>query len=217
MHREVHRMKIEADKQQVYRNIMQLTAVSARNRQNMSIAVTEDNLPAMGIYLAEAVTEAENELRRHLKSSTGFTLYADESSIVMDIKDLMRAAESTYGQMKSSLILYITHYAISRWVSDIDTAKDLAEPYSNSAGGYLSKLQSLVCQRDEYTVDADSYLQRQQDEIEMAPGSTGLMADAEIRQRDLQPVRKVWPAGICADSASNILQDGSGNIIVSKT
>lgn len=209
-------MKIEADKQQVYRNIMQLTAISGRNRQNMGIAVTEDNLPAMGIYLAEAVTEAENELRRHLKSSAAFTLYANETSIVLEIKDLMRAAPSTSGQMASSLALYLTHYSISRWMSETETAKELAEPYSNSAGGYLSKLQSLVCQREEYAVDAASYTQRRKDEAEMGDGSS-MMAGAETRQRDVQPIKRVWPKGICTDSDGNILQDSNGSIIVTKT
>ena len=255
-------MRIETDKQQVYKNIMQLTAVTARNRKNMEIAVTEDNLPAMGIYMAEGLTEAENELRRHLKSSSEFSLYDTATNIVLETKDVLRAAESTTGQIKSSMILYLTHYAISRWVSDIETAKDLAEPYGNSAGGYLSKLQSLICQRDEYEVPENAYEARQSDtsetnndgsnglltdaELRETDGTetnndgsnglltdaelretdmtaigiedkSGIMAEAETRQRDVQPVRRIWPDGVVTDIDSNILQDGNGAILVTKT
>lgn len=154
-------MRIETDKQQVYNNVMQLTATAGRNRGSIAaIAATEDNLPALGIFLAEAVTEAENELRRHIAKSSQFSLYATETSVVVEIKDLLRAADSTQGQISSSLMLYLTHYAVARWVSDIEAAKDLAEPYNNSAAGYLDKLKYLVCQRDEYSVEADAYEQR---------------------------------------------------------
>lgn len=219
---------------------MQLTALTARNRKNMEIAVTEDNLPAMGIYMAEGLTEAENELRRHLKSSSEFSLYDTATNIVLETKDVLRASTSTTGQIKSSMILYLTHYAISRWVSDIDTAKDLTEPYSNSAGGYLSKLQSLICQRDEYEVPENAYEARQSDtsetnndgsnglltdaELRETDGTTigiednsGIMAEAETRQRDVQPVRRIWPDGVVTDIDSNILQDGNGAILVTKT
>lgn len=209
-------MKIEINKSQVYKNIMQLTAIAGRNRGNMAIAVTEDNLPAMGIYMAEAITEAENELRRHISKSADFTLYDSEDVITLEIKDLTRAAPSTQGQIQSSLTLYMTHYSISRWMSEIETAKELTEPYSNSAGGYLSKLQSLVCQREEYIVEADGYGQRVNDEAAMDNHSSGIMADAEIRKRDLQPIRRVWPDGIARDSEKKILYDKDGNIIVSK-
>ncbi|WP_289104240.1 hypothetical protein [uncultured Bacteroides sp.] len=211
-------MRIETDKQQVYKNIMLLTAVTARNRKNIEIAVTEDNLPAMGIYMAEGLTEAENELRRHLKSSSEFSLYDTATNIVLETKDILRAAESTTGQIKSSMILYLTHYAISRWVSDIDTAKDLSEPYSNSAGGYLSKLQALVCQRDEYEVPENEYEARQSDTTAIGIDNTnGFMAEAETRQRDLQPIRRIWPDGVVTDIDTNILQDSEKNIMVTKT
>lgn len=211
-------MRIETDKQQVYKNIMQLTAVTARNRKNMEIAVTEDNLPAMGIYMAEGLTEAENELRRHLKSSSEFSLYDTASNIVLETKDILRAAESTTGQIKSSMTLYLTHYAISRWVSDIETAKDLAEPYSNSAGGYLSKLQALICQRDEYEVPENAYEARKTDSTSIEYENTsGMMAEAMTRKRDVQPVRRVWPDGVITDIDSAILQDENGAILVTKT
>ncbi len=197
---------------------MLLTAVTARNRKNIEIAVTEDNLPAMGIYMAEGLTEAENELRRHLKSSSEFSLYDTATNIVLETKDILRAAESTTGQIKSSMILYLTHYAISRWVSDIDTAKDLSEPYSNSAGGYLSKLQALVCQRDEYEVPENEYEARQSDTTAIGIDNTnGFMAEAETRQRDLQPIRRIWPDGVVTDIDTNILQDSEKNIMVTKT
>lgn len=211
-------MRIETDKQQVYKNIMQLTAITARNRKNMEIAVTEDNLPAMGIYMAEGLTEAENELRRHLKNSSEFSLYDTASNIVLETKDILRAAESTTGQIKSSMTLYLTHYAISRWVSDIDTAKDLSEPYSNSAGGYLSKLQSLVCQRNEYEVPENAYELRETDMISIGTeDNSGMMAEAMTRRRDVQPVRRIWPDGVVTDIDSNILQDGNRAILVTKT
>ena len=208
-------MRIEIDKTQVYNNIMQLTAIAGRNRQSMeAIAVTEDNLPAMGIYIAEAVTEAENELRRHISKSADFTLYENTDTVVLEIKDLLRHADGTDGQIKSSLILYLTHYSVSRWVSDIEIAKDLAEPYSNSAGGYLSKLQSLVCQRDEYKVEADSYESRQE---ETSAVNHFAYQTYETRQRDVQPVGKDWPDGVMVDSENNILTGNENNILVSKT
>lgn len=201
-------MRIETDKQQVYNNVMQLTATAGRNRGNIAaIAATEDNLPALGIFLAEAVTEAENELRRHIAKSSQFSLYATETSIVIETRDVLRAADSTPGQISSSLMLYLTHYAVSRWVSDIEAAKDLAEPYSNSAGGYLDKLKFLVCQRDEYSVEADAYEQR----AEERNTDTNIFSQRTYknRQEDLQPIRQTWPDGVITDS--------EGNILVSKT
>lgn len=219
-------MRIETDKQQVYNNVMQLTATAGRNRGNIAaIAATEDNLPALGIFLAEAVTEAENELRRHIAKSSQFSLYATETSVVVEIKDLLRAADSTPGQISSSLMLYLTHYAVARWVSDIETAKDLAEPYNNSAAGYLDKLKYLVCQRDEYSVEADAYEQRAEDNEDNNAGnatSTSYEERAddsapteynpifestkyETRQRDIQPTGRTWPDGVLIDSEKNIL------------
>lgn len=213
-------MRIETDKQQVYKNIMQLTALTARNRKNMEIAVTEDNLPAMGIYMAEGLTEAENELRRHLKSSSEFSLYDTATNIVLETKDILRAAESTTGQIKSSMILYLTHYAISRWVSDIETAKDLAEPYGNSAGGYLSKLQALVCQRDEYEVPENEYEARQSDTSETNnDGSNGLLADAELREADGSETNNDGSNGLLTDAearetdGSETNNDGSNGLL----
>lgn len=202
-------MRIETDKQQVYNNVMQLTATAGRNRGNIAaIAATEDNLPALGIFLAEAVTEAENELRRHIAKSSQFSLYATETSVVVEIKDLLRAADSTQGQISSSLMLYLTHYAVARWVSDIETAKDLAEPYNNSAAGYLDKLKYLVCQRDEYSVEADAYEQRA---LETDTNNNSIFDKRayKSRQEDLQPIRRTWPDGV--------ITDNEGNILVSKT
>lgn len=202
-------MRIETDKQQVYNNVMQLTATAGRNRGNITaIAATEDNLPALGIFLAEAVTEAENELRRHIAKSSQFSLYATETSVVVEIKDLLRAADSTQGQISSSLMLYLTHYTVARWVSDIEAAKDLAEPYNNSAAGYLDKLKYLVCQRDEYSVEADAYEQRA---LETDTNNDNIFDKRayKSRQEDLQPIRRTWPDGV--------ITDNEGNILVSKT
>lgn len=201
-------MRIETDKQQVYNNVMQLTATAGRNRGNIAaIAATEDNLPALGIFLAEAVTEAENELRRHIAKSSQFSLYATEASVALETKDLLRAADSTPGQIASSLMLYLTHYTVARWVTDIETAKDLAESYNNSAAGYLDKLKHLVCQREEYTVEADAYGQR----AEERNTDTNIFSQRTYknRQEDLQPIRQTWPDGVITDS--------EGNILVSKT
>ena len=174
------------------------------------------------------MTEAENELRRHIAKSSQFSLYATETSVVVEIKDLLRAADSTPGQISSSLMLYLTHYAVARWVSDIEAAKDLAEPYNNSAAGYLDKLKYLVCQRDEYSVEADAYEQRAEEtdtEDELSDGTVryeqrALETDTnnnsifdkrayKSRQEDLQPIRRTWPDGV--------ITDNEGNILVSKT
>lgn len=199
-------MRIETDKQQVYNNVMQLTATAGRNRGNIAaIAATEDNLPALGIFLAEAVTEAENELRRHIAKSSQFSLYATETSVVVEIKDLLRAADSTQGQISSSLMLYLTHYAVARWVSDIEAAKDLAEPYNNSAAGYLDKLKYLVCQRDEYSVEADAYEKRAADSVSTEYNPVFESIKYETRQSDVQPTGRTWPDGVLIDSEKNIL------------
>ena len=43
------------------------------------------------------------------------------------------------------------------------------------------------------------------------------MAEAETRQRDLQPIRRIWPDGVVTDIDTNILQDSEKNIMVTKT
>ena len=154
-------VKISLDK--IQNGIMQLTAILGRNRQDMKIAVTKDNLPVIGIYIGEAVTEAEDELRRHLSSSNSFTLYKDESSVTIGIKDSVRNAKSIINSITGTLELYLIHYSISRWIGTIESLSNLSSSYQNSAAGCLSKILNLVTQKDAYIIDDESYNTRESD------------------------------------------------------
>lgn len=154
-------IKISLDK--IQNGIMQLTAILGRNRQDMKIAVTKDNLPVIGIYIGEAVTEAEDELRRHLSSSNSFTLYKDESSVTIGIKDSVRNAKSIINSITGTLELYLIHYSISRWIGTIESLSNLSSSYQNSAAGCLSKILNLVTQKDAYIIDDESYNTRESD------------------------------------------------------
>lgn len=207
---------VEIPKKEVYQNVMALTAVIGRNRQIIqSVAVSPDNLPVLGIYLAEAVTEAENELHRHVQESTAFSFYADEEKIVFRFEDKLRRKEGAYNQIASTLNLFLSHYTTSRWLGSIEAVKDLAEPYQSSAGGYLDKLQLLVCQHKAYVVEENIYETRLKDEAAMEDSKGQHIY--ETRRKDLQPVCRRWHDGVMLTEDPAILTDSKGNILVSKT
>lgn len=176
---------------------MQLTALIAKNRQDASLAITQDNLPAIGIYIAEAITEAENELRRHIKNSSKFSLYRNDNAIVLNLKDRLRVSDGTVNQIHSTLELYVMHYIISRWTENIASVADFAENYKNSAAGYIASLTSLVCMRNPYTTDPGAY---------------------KIRERDVQPTREEndWAKYVAVSSDPALVTDKENNIIVAK-
>ena len=194
---------------------MQLTAILGRNRQDMKIAVTQDVLPAIGIYIGEGVTEAENELRRHLKDSNKLSLYSNNEEVKFTFEDKLRSANSTRNQIASSLELYIIHYTISRWCSTMESLSSLAESYQNSSAGYISKISSLICQRQKYILDNTSYQPRNIDNSNMRR----YKSEYKIRKRDLQLTDKAkdqWPRVAIVSSDPNILKESNDNILIAK-
>ena len=228
-------IKISLDK--IQNGIMQLTAILGRNRQDMKIAVTKDNLPVIGIYIGEAVTEAEDELRRHLSSSNSFTLYKDESSVTIGIKDSVRNAKSIINSITGTLELYLIHYSISRWIGTIESLSNLSSSYQNSAAGCLSKILNLVTQKDAYIIDDESYNTRESDkrmlvsdeynykQRETDKTSTDCNSnffDNEeyfIRKRDLDPTGRTngeWPKNVLSTKDNEIAIDKENNILISQ-
>ena len=211
-------IKITLDK--IQNGIMQLTAILGRNKKDMSIAVTPDTLPAIGIYIGEGVTEAENELRRHLKDSNVMSLYRNDEAVTLELKDKLRTSASIPNQTGSTLELYLIHYAIARWLGTIESASALAEAYQTSSGGYVSKLIGLVCQKDAYIIDDASYRKREKDAFS-TEGHTSAFDKEEyhIRKRDLNPTGRTdgeWPHDIISTSEPGILTDKENNILVSQ-
>ena len=211
-------IKITLDK--IQNGIMQLTAILGRNRKDMSIAVTPDTLPAIGIYIGEGVTEAENELRRHLKDSNVMSLYRNDEAVTLELKDKLRTSASIPNQTGSTLELYLIHYAIARWLGTIESASALAEAYQTSSGGYVSKLLGLVCQKDAYIIDDASYKKREKD-IYSTEGRTNAFDKEEynIRKRDLNPTGRTngeWPREIITTVDPGIVTDKENNILVSQ-
>ena len=209
-------IKIALDK--IQNGIMQLTALIARNRQDMSLAVTQDTLPAIGIYIGEAVTEVENELRRHIKESNTMSLYRNDEAVILNIQDKIRTPDGIVNQTGSSFELYLIHYSIARWMNTIPSVTDLAEAYSNSAGGYISKLSALVCQRETYKVDKDSYKNRDNDTISIR---TQAYEKEEYykRVRDLHPTGRTegeWPDDKISTTDPAIPIDSNGHILIAK-
>lgn len=208
-------IKISLDK--IQNGIMQLTAILGRNRQDMEIAVTQDNLPAIGIYIGEAVTEAENELRRHLKDSNKLSLYKNDEAVSFTFADKLRAANSTKNQIASSLELYLIHYTIARWCATTESLSALAEAYQNSSAGYISKISSLICQRQAYTVSDTSYQARDSDTICMTDNAQ--KRKYSTRKRDLQLTGKVmneWPYSAIVSTDPAIIKDANDMILIAK-
>ena len=172
-------MEITIALDKIQNGIMQLTAILGRNRQDMKIAVTPDNLPAIGMYIGEAVTEADNELRRHLKNSNELSLYKNDEAVSFTFTDKLRGANSTRNQIASSLELYLIHYTIARWCATTESLSALAEAYQNSSAGYISKISSLICQRQAYTVSDASYQARDSDTAQLVS-----VSDASYQARD---------------------------------
>ncbi len=212
-------MTITIPYDQLQQNILALTAVIARNKKDMSLAITADNMPAVGAFIGESVTDAENELHSHLKDSHLFTLYRSREDVVINLKDKKRMAVSTPGQITSSIELYVTHYVISRWYASIESAATLVEAYQNSAAGYLATLIALICQRDPYVRSDDSYTVKAGDAAQIG-GERNPYAQrtTEVRQRDLQPIEREdpWPDGAMLTTDDLIPTDCEDNILVSQ-
>ena len=172
-------MEITIALDKIQNGIMQLTAILGRNRQDMKIAVTPDNLPAIGMYIGEAVTEADNELRRHLKNSNELSLYKNDEAVSFTFTDKLRGANSTRNQIASSIELYLIHYTIARWCATTESLSALAEAYQNSSAGYISKISSLICQRQAYTVSDASYQARDSDTAQLVS-----VSDSSYQARD---------------------------------
>ena len=172
-------MEITIALDKIQNGIMQLTAILGRNRQDMKIAVTPDNLPATGMYIGEAVTEADNELRRHLKNSNELSLYKNDEAVSFTFTDKLRGANSTRNQIASSIELYLIHYTIARWCATTESLSALAEAYQNSSAGYISKISSLICQRQAYTVSDASYQARDSDTAQLVS-----VSDSSYQARD---------------------------------
>lgn len=166
-------MKIEIPKQSIDSNVMTLTAVIGRNRKDIqNIAITPDNLPALGPFMAEAVTEAENELRRHLSGSNLIAVVVEETSITFSIDAPHRMDPSTYNQISSTFEQYISQYVTGRWLSSVVAASNLAETYISSAAGQLNTLKLVLCQRAKFELAEDAYSDRAADNAEVSAEQT---------------------------------------------
>lgn len=210
-------MEITIALDKIQNGIMQLTAILGRNRQDMKIAVTPDNLPAIGIYIGEAVTEAENELRRHLKNSNELSLYKNDEAVSFTFTDKLRGANSTRNQIASSLELYLIHYTIARWCATTESLSALAEAYQNSSAGYISKISSLICQRQAYTVSDASYQARDSDTICMT--NNAQQRKFSTRKRDLQLTgiaTDKWPYSAIVSTDPAIITDANDGILIVK-
>lgn len=216
-------MILTARIKQITEDVMRLTALLGRNRNRMDvIAVKPENVPILGILIGEAVTEAENELRRHLKGSSDFSIYTiatgGTEEIRLEMAERKRFARNTKKQMESSLSLYVTHYVMSRWVESIEEAKDLTEGYRTSAGGYLEKLASLACQREAFAVHEDNYGNRQTDNSTTGNDMTNLNTELyHQRRKDMQPIICRWPEGVMLTEGESIPTDSDNHILVSKS
>ena len=210
-------MEITIELSRIQNGIMQLTAILGRNRQDMKIAVTQDNLPAIGIYIGEAVTEADNELRRHLKNSNELSLYKNDEAVSFTFTDKLRGANSTKNQIASSLELYLIHYTIARWCATTESLSALAEAYQNSSAGYISKISSLICQRQAYTVSDVSYQARDSDTICMT--NNAQQRKYSNRKRDLELTGiaiKEWPYSAIVSTDPAIIADANDAILIAK-
>lgn len=210
--------QIDIPRQDIDQGVMTLTAIIGRNRGQMAaVAVMPENLPLVGTFVSEAVTEAENELRRHLDASTDISLSEGDTAVSLSVTGLLRYDPATDGQIKSSLLQYIVHYCVSRWVSTIEAARDLAEAYTDSAAGYVSKLQSLVTQRTPYAIAPDEYANRQADTCAANPDDAAERASQyAVRRPDLQPIRRCWPDGVMLSEDEAIPTDKNYNILVTR-
>lgn len=212
-------MKIEIAKQSIENNVMTLTAVIGRNRKDMpNIAITPDNLPALGPFIAEAVTEAENELRRHLSGSNLIAVVVEETSITFSIDAPHRMDPSTYNQISSTFEQYISQYVTGRWLSSVEAASNLAETYISSAAGQLNTLKLVLCQRAKFELEEDAYSDRAADSILITPDEDNAQPFSMYRhrKRDVQPIRRKWPDGVMMGTDGNIPTDENEMILTAK-
>ena len=113
-------------------------------------------------------------------------MYKNDEAVSFTFADKLRAANSTKNQIASSLELYFIHYTIARWCATTESLSALAEAYQNSSAGYISKISSLICQRQAYTVSDASYQARDSDTAKLVS-----VSDTSYQARDSDTAKLV--------------------------
>lgn len=163
-------MEIRITKNNVYQYAMALTARAATATDAyMQTAITEDNYPMLDVYLAEAVSAAEGELRKKLAESHSVDMNLEEDTLVILTKEQWRAEASVYNLIESGIRLFLAYYVASRWLQT-SPASSLAEVYGTTAATHLMTAAEALNQKEEYRVDEADYSRRKRDNVMARPG-----------------------------------------------
>jgi hypothetical protein len=164
-------MEISITKNNVYQYAMALTARAATaTGAYMQTAITEDNYPMLDVYLSEAVSTAEGELRKKLSGSHSVDMNLEEDTLVILTKEQWRAEASVYKLIESGIRLFLAYYVASRWLQT-SPASSLAEVYGTTAATHLMTAAEALNQKEKFRVDEADYSDRDGEGSAMNQGS----------------------------------------------
>ena len=153
-------MEIIITKNNVYQYAMALTARAATATDAyMQTAITADNFPMLDVYLAEAVSAAEGELRKKLAESHAIDMNLEEGTVVIRIKEQWRAEDAVNNLIESGVRLFLAYYVASKWLQ-ASPASGLADVYGTTAATHLLTATEALNQKEKFRVDEADYTER---------------------------------------------------------
>ena len=185
-------MEIIITRNDVYQYAMALTARAATTGDAFNqTAITEDNFPMLGIYLSEAVSLAEGELRKKLSQSNTIDMALNESSISILIKEQRNADISVYNLIKSGVRLFLAYHIASKWLQT-SPSSGLAEVYGVTAATHLKNAAETLHLKTKVVIPESDYESRNVEGSRMESG-TGNGSDYTKRTKDMTDMSSNLP------------------------
>ena len=177
-------MEIKIIKEKVYDYASALTARAGSVSDAYSqITITKDNYPMLDVYLSEAVSQAENGLRKKLLSSNRIDMRINEDAVVINTKEQHMADTSVYALIESSLRLYIAYHIAANWLQS-SPVSSLSEVYGTTATTHLQTAISAISQKEHATIHGTDYADKANDDIRMEGNTAVQMAEYSNRNGD---------------------------------
>jgi hypothetical protein len=178
-------MRINITKTEVYDNVAALTALVARMTGDTELVyVSEDNYPALNVYVTSGINELEAELARRLKKGNILKLRDTSSTLTVELDtDKVRMDTSVQNVIVTSVKLYLSHYICSMWLATRESTQTVAEAYKSSAAGFLQSISTALLLREQFLVDEQDYEDRADDAARM-DGDTATESTYERRSKE---------------------------------
>ena len=182
-------MEIKINKNNIYDYALALTARAASaSGEYAQVAITKDNYAMLDVYLSEAVTQAEGEIRKKLASSHAIDMRLEGDEVTIDTKEQHQADVSVYPIIESSIRLYAAYHIAASWLQP-SVASSLAEVFGATANTHLQPAASAFNQKVRARVTDADYGFRAKDAQQTGNSGTASIAEYSNRTGDHLPAR----------------------------